>query len=146
MLARQRWDVLGYVIAFQGWLLCERGLLDAAGERFDLMQDLLASTAPQSIHIVRCLTLRGRYLRLIREHSTAMSVLTEARELASSGGAAYKVGHIDCEIAALANDMGDRLRAQVLLDRAQRLCEILACEDRSWLGRGVIEVASMLSR
>lgn len=146
MLARQRWDVLGYVIAFQGWLLCERGLLDAAGERFDLMQDLLASTAPQRIHIVRCLTLRGRYLRLIREHSTAMSVLTEARELASSGGAAYKVGHIDCEIAALANDMGDRLRAQVLLDRAQRLCEILACEDRSWLGRGVIEVASMLSR
>jgi len=146
LLERERWDVLGYMAAFQGWLFCERGRLDDARRCFELMQDFLAGNAPQRFHVVSCLTLQGRYLRLGGEVQDALAVLAEARKLASSGGAAYMVGHIDCELAALACDMGDRVRAQVLLDRTQRLCEILACEERSWLGRGVLEVAGMLSR
>lgn len=146
LLAREQWDVLSYLTAFQGWLRCEQGRFDEARERFERVQDILSGISPQPINVVRCLTLRGRFLRMTGEVEDALAILTEARQLATRCGATYESGHIDCELAALVQKMGESGRAQVLLDRAQRLAEILACEDRSWLGRGVLEAATILSR
>ncbi|MEM1347767.1 MAG: protein kinase [Myxococcota bacterium] len=146
LLEHKQWDVLGYHAAFQGWIRCEQGRLGDARECFERAQDMMASTKPQRVNVVRCLILRGRYLRLARRTAHALSTLSEAHALASSIGATYELGRVDCELASLASQTGERARAQVLLDRAQRLSEILECAPLSWLGRGVLEVAESLAR
>jgi len=143
---RKQWDVLAQHAAHQGWLRCEQGRMDEAKACFERAQDIMATTRPVHVTIVRCLVLKGRYLRLAGEEEAALSMLAEAHALASSIGAAYERGRIDCELAMLARSMGKTERAQPLLDRAQRLAELIECEDLSWLGRGVLEAARMLAR
>jgi len=120
--------------------------MDEARAGFERAQDILASTKPQRVNIARYLILEGRYQRMAGDYSASLTTLSEAHALATSINATYELGRVDCELAALACMSGERGRAQVLLDRTQRLAEILECGDLSWLGRGVLEVAELLSR